>query len=267
MIRGSRLTVEQHVDSDSKSHLKLMCGLVSKQRQEIEDLRQRVFIDSAAASPEVGIVSTSITAAPADSTSAASSAPRGTDGTLLWKISNFSRLLKEARQSPSTRGEVVSSPFYTHKFGYKLVASVFPNGDGEGADGKFLSLYVKILPGDFDDLLEWPFTHPIKFTIVDQSGSGRGSSIGSSMNASTTTTTTTPSPDKKLRHIEERFDPDPNWKTFQKPDLEATAADCLGYGYPKYVSHEVLLNEKRNYVVDDAVFIRIQVDLSYSHIF
>ena len=71
----------------------------------------------------------------------------------------------------------------------------------------------------------------------------------------------------KLNHIEERFDPDPLWKTFQKPARDATAGDCLGYGYPKYVSHEVLLNEKRNYLVDDSVFVRIQVDLSYSHIF
>ena len=116
-------------------------------RQEIEDLRHRVEATT-----------------------------RCADGTLLWKISDFSRLLKEARQSPATRGEVVSAPFYTHKYGYKLVASVFPNGDGEGAEGKFLSLYVKILPGDYDNLLEWPFTHPIKFTLVDQSGAGRPSS-------------------------------------------------------------------------------------------
>merc|ERR1712136_231419 len=103
------------------------------------------------------------------------------------------------------------------------------NGDGEGAEGKFLSLYVKILPGDYDNLLEWPFTHPIKFTLVDQSGAGRHSS------SSATATTVAASPASyssasssaasdlqypvhhKLRHIEERFDPDPNWKTFQKP--------------------------------------------------
>ena len=246
--------VEQHVDSDSKSHLKLMCGLVSKQRHEIEDLRQQM-----------------------------ESTTRCSDGTLLWKISNFSQLLRDARQSPATKGEVVSTPFYTHQYGYKLVASVFPNGDGDGAEGKFLSLYVKILPGDYDNLLDWPFVHPIKFTLVDQSGAVGGPSPARAASATPTkTSTSSPSSpaspsrgvgassavvDDRLQHIEERFDPDPNWKTFQRPSRDATAADCLGYGYPKYVSHDVLLNEKRNYLVDDCVFIRIQVDLSYSHMF
>ena len=253
-VRGPRVGVEKHVDLDAKAHLKLVCGLVKTQRREIEDLRAQM-----------------------------ESMTRSADGTLLWRISHFSRLLQEARLSPNTSSEVCSVPFYTHKYGYKLVASVFPNGDGDGAEGKFLSLYVKILPGDYDNLLDWPFVHPIKFTLVDQSGAVGGPSPARAASATPTkTSTSSPSSpaspsrgvgasstavDDRLQHIEERFDPDPNWKTFQRPSRDATAADCLGYGYPKYVSHDVLLNEKRNYLVDDCVFIRIQVDLSYSHMF
>lgn len=199
------------MDTDSKAHLKIMCSLVGKQKNEIDDLRSQM-----------------------------EAMTRSTDGTLLWRIPNFTTFLQNARLSPNTNAEICSVPFYTHKYGYKLIASVFPNGDGVGAEGKFLSLYVKILPGDYDNLLEWPFTYPIKFTLIDQ--------------VSTTNTI-----GEKLHHIEERFDPDPNWKTFQKPTRESTACDCLGYGYPKYVSHEVLLN-KRNYVEEDTIFIKIEVD-------
>ena len=303
-VRGPRVGVEKHVDLDAKAHLKLVCGLVKTQRREIEDLRAQM-----------------------------ESMTRSADGTLLWRISHFSRLLQEARLSPNTSSEVCSVPFYTHKYGYKLVASVFPNGDGEGAEGKYLSLYVKILPGDYDNLLEWPFPHPIKFTLIDQSAHHQriindhnnnpnhrrksvvdsvvdhqhlhrdptSTSVASSssavspvasedgeatMNTTTTTSSTTkkkhhhhhhhryssqddqqhlhdtqsPPPHPHRQNVEERFDPDPNWKTFQKPRRENTASDCLGYGYPKFVAHETLLSKKKGFVYDDAIFVKIEIE-------
>ena len=51
--------------------------------------------------------------------------------------------------------------------------------------------------------------------------------------------------------------PDPTWKNFQRPSKEP---DQLGFGFPKFVPHEML--EQRNYVRDDCLFIKIRVDPS-----
>ena len=49
-----------------------------------------------------------------------------------------------------------SEPFYSHAGGYKMCLFIYPNGYGLGKD-HFLSLYVTILKGEYDDGLHWPF--------------------------------------------------------------------------------------------------------------
>jgi len=49
-----------------------------------------------------------------------------------------------------------------------LQASLFLNGNGAG-DGSHISIYIKILPGEYDALLRWPFAHSVSFTLFDQS--------------------------------------------------------------------------------------------------
>lgn len=87
-------------------------------------------------------------------------------GTLVWKISDYSAKLAEARTKEGY--ELVSPPFYTSQFGYKLQASLFLNGNGAG-ENSHLSLYIKLLPGEYDALLRWPFAHSVAFTLFDQS--------------------------------------------------------------------------------------------------
>lgn len=86
-------------------------------------------------------------------------------GTLVWKITEYSAKMEEARGKDGV--ELISSPFYTSQFGYKLQASVFLNGNGAG-EGTHISVYIKILPGEYDALLRWPFAHTVSFTLFDQ---------------------------------------------------------------------------------------------------
>ena len=60
-----------------------------------------------------------------------------------------------------------SPHFYSHKFGYKMQLKVFPNGTGEGA-GTHISMFVVIVPGEFDDLLTWPFCGIITVHLINQ---------------------------------------------------------------------------------------------------
>lgn len=116
---------------------------------------------------------------------------------------------------------------------FLLQASLFPNGNGAGED-THISVYIKILPGEYDALLRWPFAHSVSFTLFDQS--------------------TCP---EKACNIVESFIPDPTWKNFQRPSKEP---DSLGFGFPRFVSHEML--KKRHFMKDDTMFIRVKVDPS-----
>jgi len=88
---------------------------------------------------------------------------------LIWKISDVLEKLEEGRHKLCGDGlELISSPFYTSQFGYKLQASVFLNGNGSG-ENTHVSVYIKILPGEFDALLKWSFSHSVAFTLFDQS--------------------------------------------------------------------------------------------------
>ena len=49
-----------------------------------------------------------------------------------------------------------SEPFYTHKGGYKMCLSVFANGTGVALDS-YVSVFVNLMRGEYDDNLKWPF--------------------------------------------------------------------------------------------------------------
>lgn len=199
--------MSRHLDESTKLHLGLMGALVARQRQELVELRREV--------EELAVSS---------------------DGILIWKIPDYSRKLQEAKQRANY--ESFSPPFYTHRYGYKLQVSAFLNGNGSG-EGSFLSLYIRVLPGQYDNLLEWPFSYRVTFSLLDQSDPSLS----------------------KPQHITETFLPDPNWKNFQKPGQGRASLDesLLGFGYPKFISHEDI--KKRNYVKDNAVFIKASVEI------
>ena len=64
--------------------------------------------------------------------------------------------------------ETWTSPeFYSHHYGYKMCLQVYPNGNDEGR-GTHVSVYVSILPGEFDDILPWPFCGYVTVHLVNQ---------------------------------------------------------------------------------------------------
>ncbi|XP_056675501.1 TNF receptor-associated factor 4 isoform X1 [Monodelphis domestica] len=205
--RCPKLAMGRHMEESVKPHLAMMCALVSRQRQELQELRRDV--------EELSV---------------------GCDGVLIWKIGGYGRRLQEAKARANH--ECFSPAFYTHKYGYKLQVSAFLNGNGSG-EGTHLSLYIRVLPGAFDNLLEWPFARRVTFSLLDQSDPAVA----------------------KPQHVTETFHPDPHWKNFQKPGTWRGSMDesALGFGYPKFISHQDI--RKRNYVRDDAVFIRASVEL------
>ncbi|KAG3266957.1 hypothetical protein H1C71_042679 [Ictidomys tridecemlineatus] len=111
---------------------------------------------------------------------------------LIWNIGSYGRRLQEAKAKPIL--DCISPAFYTHKYGYKLQVSIFLNDNGSSDDTN-LSLYICVLPGAFDNLLEWLFARRVTLSLLDQCGPGLA----------------------KPQHAIETFHSDPNSKNFQKP--------------------------------------------------
>ena len=61
---------------------------------------------------------------------------------------------------------ILSPPFYSHPGGYKMELEVFPNGFGSGHK-THLSVFVRILRGEYDDNLRWPFKGMVTIQMYD----------------------------------------------------------------------------------------------------
>ena len=61
-----------------------------------------------------------------------------------------------------------SSPyFYSHLGGYKLCLKVYASGYGDGY-GTHVSYFINLMPGEYDDTLEWPFQGEVTVELLNQ---------------------------------------------------------------------------------------------------
>ena len=148
------------------------------------------------------------------------------DGSMIWKISQFSQRKADAQNGTYT--SIFSLPFYSGQYGYKMCLRLYIMGDGIGK-GTHLSLFFVVMHGEFDNILQWPFTHKITFKFINQAGG---------------------------RDIVDTFQPDPMSSSFQKPKSDMNIAS----GCPRFVSHTEL--ERGGFIVDDTIFVKCIVDTS-----
>ena len=85
----------------------------------------------------------------------------------IWKITFFSESLRLAKEG--VKEMIESDPFYTGRYGYRLKVFAYPY-----CTGLFLpvpphfSIGIVLMKGEYDDMLLWPFSRKITFTIIDQ---------------------------------------------------------------------------------------------------
>ncbi|XP_040042804.2 TNF receptor-associated factor 5 isoform X1 [Gasterosteus aculeatus] len=152
------------------------------------------------------------------------------DGRLIWKIDDFTnRREAEVRGRPPCLSSV---PFHAGTCGYKLASRVYLNGDGEGR-GTHLSLYVVLMPGDFDALLPWPFRQTVSLSLLDQSGAANHRCLS--------------------------FRPDPSSKSFGRPAAESAGNVAVGFSCFLPLG-ELEPRHNAEYVKDDALFVKVKVD-------
>ena len=76
------------------------------------------------------------------------------NGKFVWKIIGFSIILKNAKSGSGK--EIYSSPFVTGKQGYKFSICLRPDGD-HSKRKTYVSVFLRVMKGDFDSILPWPF--------------------------------------------------------------------------------------------------------------
>ena len=74
-------------------------------------------------------------------------------------------------QRPEKKKALQSDPFYTKNgtdsYGYKVKVLIYPNGDGTGKN-THLSVFIKVIKGEYDAILPWPFKKKVKLELIDQ---------------------------------------------------------------------------------------------------
>jgi hypothetical protein len=148
------------------------------------------------------------------------------NGCLLWRITNVYERIQEAKSGRQT--SFYSPPFYTDKYGYKMCAKIYLNGDGSGRN-THLSLFFVILRGEYDALLTWPFRQKVTFALLDQSES--------------------------KEHVVDACRPDPNSSSFKRPISEMNIAS----GLPVFFYLVTLNSSHREFIKDNTMFIKIKV--------
>lgn len=150
---------------------------------------------------------------------------------LVWRISSFSRKLRKI-QSGAHEDPFISEPFTTGPYGYRVSVWVYLNGRGKGASNS-LSIYVRIMSGEFDPVLIWPIKPIYTFMLLDQTADAS----------------------QRRHHIRVR-DLSVKHGGIDRPKKEDKSVIV---GFDDFIVHEEL--EKNNYLVDDTFFIRVIVDI------
>ena len=146
------------------------------------------------------------------------------DGILLWKITEFAKKRQDAVSGHQTSS--YSPCFFTSRYGYKMCARIYLNGDGTGK-GTHISIFFVVMRGEYDALLRWPFRQKVTFMLLDQNN---------------------------VEHVIDSFRPDPNSSSFQRPRRETNIAS----GCPTFCPLSELNHHA--YVLEDTMFLKVIVD-------
>ena len=148
-------------------------------------------------------------------------------GIFIWRIDKYSRRKRDAVNGENI--SVYSAPFYVGRYGYKMRARVYLNGDGKGK-GTHLSFFITIVRGDYDNILKWPFTQKTSLMMLDQSGNEA--------------------------HVMDSFMPIGMTDSFKKPVTSMN----LSSGTPLFASQKIIESPNSVYKLDDTIYLKISVD-------
>ena len=228
----ARNQVEWHLQAASSNHLDLACNnLLStqektrKMEERMSELEKQVYdlknTNSFLLEAVASLGLTTVTIAPQ----------------LSWRIC---KVTSEAFKPPTPYGitALQSEPFYSSANGYKLKVSFYPRGSKHRNRGRgYVSVYLIIMKGEYDDILPWPFQHKVIFTLIDQQED----------------------PEKR-RNIVREFVPDLSLKwdaeSYARPTQDENRKVGINYFEP---IDTFLYQHTRCYIRDDSLLLEVKV--------
>ena len=150
------------------------------------------------------------------------------NGSYVWRIENYRECRQDAVNGVMTA--IQSPAFHTSLYGYKLCMRINLNGVDSGV-GRFVALSVHMMKGDYDNILEWPFTGRIALSILDQRAGV-----------------------EFHQHISETLVAKPNLLAFQRP---TAPRNDKGYDLVEFAPIEQI--REPQYVKNNAMLVRIQI--------
>ena len=152
------------------------------------------------------------------------------NGSYIWRIENYRQCRQDAINGVMTA--IHSPAFYTSLYGYKLCMRINLNGV-DGGEGEHVALYVHMMQGDYDAILEWPFKlRKVEFAILDQCDATEA-----------------------RHHISRSLEVNP-YAAFQRPTTPRTHQ---GHGYSEFAP--IARIRDGHHVINNTMFVCIQVIL------
>ena len=203
---GKRHELNEHIETSSTGHFRLFLTEMRGMKRKLADVEQELSEES----EQRKLVM-----------------PTG-QFIYMWKIDKWQQKVEaEGRIEAS-----IDSKTFCVDPGYHMFITAYPCGedaDSDG-DGDHLGLFLCPTKGDFDAHVNWPFTKPFTFSIVDQQLEGRNISA-----------TASPPFNNRLG------------------DPSLAGPTDVGFGWSQFTSHERL--RTRCYIKDDTVLIQLSVTL------
>ena len=142
-------------------------------------------------------------------------------GVSLWQIEHDVNL-------KSSSDCVTGETFYSEEYGYLVQPKLYYNGARE-EDSGYISVFIQLLQGPYDAILQWPFNKHVRFTLFAQECKGTG------------------------KNIQKILIPQTDVEEFQRPSEK----ENMGFGLFKFASHEIL--QSGSYVVNNTMFLKIEI--------
>ena len=170
--------MDSHLQSNTREHFDLACVKLNSTQVQLNEQRvqldeTRVQLDETRVQLDETRVQLDETRVQLVETQAKLSCLTVEDGRkncFIWKIKPFSECFRQAKEG--VKEMIESDPFYTGRYGYKLKVFAYPYYTGYFSDflphAPQLSIGIVLMEGEYDNILTWPFSKKITFTIIDQ---------------------------------------------------------------------------------------------------
>lgn len=127
--------MKDHLSGSTEFHLNSLYDLVCAQKKQLENQRERIQLQK----EHIQLQKESLLL---QSQEIADVRSRTANGELIWRITDFTRKLMDAKSGRAPE-PMISEPFFTHPNGYKMCAGLWLNGIGTGR-GRYISVGLQV---------------------------------------------------------------------------------------------------------------------------